>query len=206
MKLYLATGNLHKIGEVSAILAASGIAAEVLPPSAVGGMPDVVEDGETFEANARKKALALLEQVLVHNSGSASWMVVADDSGICVDALDGRPGIRSARFAGERATDADNNAKMLGLLENVPDESRTAAFHCAIVAAFADGRTQMFEGRCPGTVLRVPRGTAGFGYDPLFLPDGFEQTAAELPEETKNSISHRARALAKFVEWLKGLG
>jgi XTP/dITP diphosphohydrolase len=203
MKLYLATGNLHKIGEVSAILAASGIVAEVLPPSAVGGMPDVIEDGDTFEANARKKALALLEQVCTHNGGSPDWIVVADDSGICVDALDGQPGIRSARFAGEKAIDADNNARMLALLENVPDESRTAAFHCAIVAALPDGTTHSFEGRCPGKVLRTPRGAAGFGYDPLFLPDGYNQTAAELPEETKNSISHRARALAKFVEWLK---
>jgi XTP/dITP diphosphohydrolase len=203
MKLYLATGNLHKIGEVSAILAASGITAEVFPPSAVGGMPDVIEDGDTFEANARKKALALFEQARAHNGGSKSWIVVADDSGICVDALDGQPGIRSARFAGEKAIDADNNARMLALLENVPDESRTAAFHCAIVAALPDGTTHSFEGRCPGKVLRTPRGAAGFGYDPLFLPDGFNQTAAELPEETKNSISHRARALAKFVEWLK---
>lgn len=203
MKLYLATGNLHKIGEVSAILAASGIDAEVLPPSAVGGMPEVFEDGDTFEANARKKALALLEQVRVHNGCSTNWIVVADDSGICVDALDGQPGIRSARFGGDAATDADNNTKMLDLLEDVPDESRTAAFHCAIVVALPDGTTHAFEGRCPGRVLRAPRGAAGFGYDPLFLPDGYDQTAAELPEEIKNAISHRARALAKFVGWLE---
>jgi XTP/dITP diphosphohydrolase len=206
MKLYLATGNAHKIGEVSAILAASGIAAEVLPPSAVGGMPDVVEDGDTFEANARIKALALLEQVRAHNGGCSNWIVVADDSGICVDALNGQPGIRSARFAGENAIDADNNAKLLTLLEDVPGESRTAAFHCAIVAAFPDGRTQAFEGHCPGKVLRAARGAAGFGYDPLFLPDGYNQTAAELPEEIKNTISHRARALVKFVDWLKHRG
>jgi XTP/dITP diphosphohydrolase len=207
MKLYLATGNAHKVGEVSAIFAASGIEAEVLPPSAVGGMPDVVEDGDTFEANARIKALALLEQVRAHNGGSSSWIVVADDSGICVDALDGAPGIRSARFAGEDATDADNNQRLLGLLDVViADEARTAAFHCAIVVAFPDGRTESFEGRCRGRVLRAPRGAAGFGYDPLFLPDGYDQTAAELPEEIKNSISHRARALAKFVNWLKVRG
>lgn len=203
MKLFLATGNAHKIGEVSAILAVSGIDAEVFPPSTVGGMPDVMEDGDTFEANARIKAFALLNQVRAHNGGSSQWVVVADDSGICVDALDGQPGIMSARFAGENATDADNNAKLLGLVEDVPDEKRTAAFHCAIVAAMPDGSTRVFEGRCDGKVLRAPRGKAGFGYDPLFLPDGYDQTAAELPEEIKNSISHRGRALVKFAQWLK---
>ena len=194
MRLYLATGNAHKMGEVSAILAASEIEAEVLPPSAVGGMPDVVEDGDTFEANARKKALALRDQVSAGNDTGIPWIVVADDSGICVDALDGQPGIRSARFAGDNATDAHNNAKLLTLLDDVADASRTAAFHCAIVAALPDGTTHSFAGRFPGKVLRAPRGAAGFGYDPLFLPEGYEQTDAELPGEIKNSISHRARA------------
>ncbi len=130
-------------------------------------------------------------------------LAVADDSGLCVDALHGDPGVHSAYYAGHPTNDAANNAKLLAALQRVPPEHRTAAFHCCIVAAAPDGRTFVFTGRCPGRVLSAPRGTAGFGYDPLFVPDGQDLTAGELPPGIKNRISHRARALAEFVAWLK---
>jgi len=225
MKLYLATGNRHKIGEVSAILAASGIAAEVLPPSAVGGMPEVVEDTGTFVGNATKKARALadalvqrrhvlsLGQTMSAAAGAGDFVTgqdmtssvwaVADDSGVCVDALDGHPGVESAYYAGHPSNDAANNAKLLAALQGVPTERRRAAFHCCIVAVSRDGRAVSFEGRCPGVILEAPRGSGGFGYDPLFQPDGFSVSYAELDDAVKNTISHRARALAKFVAWLR---
>ncbi|MBE2214107.1 MAG: RdgB/HAM1 family non-canonical purine NTP pyrophosphatase [Opitutaceae bacterium] len=197
MRLYLATGNRHKLGEVTAILAASGITAEVLPPSAVGGMPEVVEDTGTFVGNATKKARALAAKL-----PAGSW-AVADDSGVCVDALDGDPGVESAYYAGHPSNDAANNAKLLAALRGVPEERRGAAFHCCIVAVNTDGSVVSFEGRCPGRVLETPRGTGGFGYDPLFRPDGCSVSYAELDDSVKNTISHRARALAKFVAWLR---
>ena len=197
MHLYLATGNHHKIGEVSAILAASGVAAEVLPPSAVGGMPEVVEDTGTFIGNAMKKAHALAAKI-----PAGAW-ALADDSGVCVDALDGHPGVESAYYAGHPCNDAANNAKLLAALRGVPADRRGAAFHCCIVAVNTDGRAVSFEGRCPGRILDTPRGTGGFGYDPLFLPDGFSISYAELDESVKHTISHRARALAKLVAWLR---
>jgi XTP/dITP diphosphohydrolase len=199
MKLYLATGNAHKIGEFTAILAAAQLPAEVLPPSAVGGMPHVDEDTGTFEGNARKKALALAAMI---PRGEDAW-ALADDSGVCVDALDGAPGVESAYFAGHPSNDTANNAKLLALLYAVPPEKRTAAFYCCIVAAAPDGRTFTFEGRCPGRVLNAPRGTGGFGYDPTFQPDGCEQSYAEIGPDLKHRISHRARALAQFVAWLR---
>jgi XTP/dITP diphosphohydrolase len=204
MKLYLATGNRHKVGEVAAILAASGIAAEVRPPSDLGGLPDVVEDAASFEGNARKKALALAARLHLVPGGEEAF-AMADDSGLCVDALGGAPGVISARFAGVGAGDAANTARLLHLLEPVTGELRSAMFRCCIVVATRDGRTFAFEGHCPGRIIESPRGTGGFGYDPVFVPDGHELTFAELPAETKNTISHRARALAGLVEWLRGL-
>jgi XTP/dITP diphosphohydrolase len=225
MRLYLATGNPHKIGEVSAILAASGIAAEVFAPTAVGGMPEVVEDTGTFVGNATKKARALaavlaqrrhvltLDKTGLPASPSGAFVksqdmtslewAVADDSGVCVDALGGEPGVESAYYAGHPANDAANNARLLAALEGVPAARRGAAFHCCIVAVDTEGRAVSFEGRCPGRILEAPRGTGGFGYDPLFLPDGFSVSYAELDESVKNTISHRARALAQFVAWLR---
>lgn len=211
MHLYLATGNAHKVSELTAILANARVPAQVFPASAVGGMPEVVEDAGTFEGNARKKALALLARMAAHDPeaaaranhrGTGCALAVADDSGLCVDALEGAPGVESAYFAGHPSNDAANNAKLLELLREVPAQRRTAAFHCCIVAATMDARTFVFTGQCPGRVLTAPRGVAGFGYDPLFVPDGEEATAAELPPEIKNRISHRARALAQFIAWL----
>jgi XTP/dITP diphosphohydrolase len=203
MNLFLATANRHKIEELTAILRASGVAAEVSAPSVLGGMPPVDEDGATFEANARKKALALAEKIPGSIAGISSAWAVADDSGLCVDALDGAPGVISARFAGAGASDAANTGKLLELLEQVAAPKRSAAFRCCIVAASPDGRTFAFEGRCPGRIINAPRGAGGFGYDPVFVPEGHDRTFAELPAEIKNRISHRARALEQFVAWLK---
>lgn len=199
MKLYLATGNAHKVGEVAAILAASGLPAGVHPPAVLGGMPAVEEDADTFCGNARKKALALAARL---PAGEEAW-ALADDSGLCVDALGGAPGVISARYAGEGAGDAANTARLLRELESVPGSGRTAAFHCCLVVARRDGLSQSFEGRCPGRIIDGPRGQGGFGYDPVFVPDGHELTFAELPAATKNAMSHRARALAQLVQWLR---
>lgn len=200
MKLYFATSNTHKVAEVAAILRAACLSIEVMPASAVGGMPPVIEDGATFEANARKKAEALAA-VLRQSRTDPAWLVAADDSGLCVDALDGAPGVRSARFAGPDATDDENNRKLLKALGSVDRQERTAAFHCCIAVVGSDGSTPVFSGRCPGRILMEPRGSGGFGYDPLFVPDGWEQSYAELPESDKNRISHRARALAEVARW-----
>jgi XTP/dITP diphosphohydrolase len=131
---------------------------------------------------------------------------LADDSGLEVDALGGMPGIRSARYAGDGASDAENNAKLLQALRNVPDAARTARFVCVIAVAGADGRElAVVDGTCAGRIAREPKGTHGFGYDPLFVPDGFAQTMAELGPGTKNRISHRAKAAAKLVPILRQL-
>lgn len=200
MKLHLATGNAHKIEEVRAILAGSGVRIDVLGPEAVGGMPAVEEDAGTFAGNALKKARALAERL--PEEGTPAW-AMADDSGLCVDALDGAPGVYSSRFAGPGATDAANVEKLLGLLADVPDAERTAAFRCAIALVSNDGRECVFEERCPGRILRECRGTGGFGYDPVFVPKGYDRTFAELPTEVKNRISHRARALVEMAAWLR---
>jgi XTP/dITP diphosphohydrolase len=201
MQLYLATANAHKLTELTAILSAANLRAEVFPPSALGGMPPVEEDTGTFEGNARRKAFALAAKL---PRGRDVW-AVADDSGLRVDALGGAPGVESAYFAGKPTNDAANNAKLLALLHDVPAPRRTAAFHCCIVAATRDGRAEAFTGVCPGRMLVEPRGAGGFGYDPLFVPDGVQLTAAELPSEIKNRISHRARALAQLVAWLRSM-
>lgn len=196
MKLFLATGNRHKLAEVGAILAACGWTGEWGDASEVGGMPPVEEDANTFAGNARKKARALAARL-----PDGAW-ALADDSGLCVDALDGAPGVRSARFAGAGAGDAANTRKLLDLLTHVPVGRRTAAFHCSLaVASSSKNVIAVFDGRCPGRIIDAPCGSGGFGYDPVFVPDGHDQTFAELPAEVKNRISHRARALARFVEW-----
>ena len=161
----------------------------------------VVEDGDTFEANAKKKAQTV--------SGVTMMLTIADDSGLEVDALGGAPGVRSARFAGERATDADNNAALLAALDALdadPGGPRTGAsykarFRCvlALVDPFVkDGEPIVVEGTCEGKITRTPRGSGGFGYDPLFLVEGTDQTMAELDEAEKNRISHRGRAFDKL--------
>lgn len=161
-------------------------------------MPAVVEDAGTFVGNARKKARALHAKL-----PPGSW-ALADDSGVCVDALDGGPGVDSAYYAGPQGDPAANLAKLVTVMRDVPEARRGAHFTCVLLLIGPEGDEHVFEGQCPGRLRRDPRGGAGFGYDPLFVPEGYEQTYAELGDEVKNQISHRARAWEKLAEWLRG--
>jgi XTP/dITP diphosphohydrolase len=185
-RLVVATLNKGKLKEIRAILA--DLPVEVLSLMDYPELPPVVEDGETFEANAAKKAL--------HVATSTGYLTLADDSGIEVDALGGAPGVQSARFAGPEATDAANNAKLLRLMEAVPEERRTARFRCVMALATPEGRVEVAEGVCEGRLSRREMGDKGFGYDPLFFVPEYGMTFGELPEGIKNAISHRGRALA----------
>lgn len=198
MKLYLASANAHKVAELQALADASRLPIEILSARAAGGMPPVVEDAGTFVGNARKKAQAL------HARLPAGAWALADDSGLCVDALGGGPGVESAYFAGPAGDSAANLAKLVAVMRDVPDPQRSAHFTCVLVLAGPDGLEHAFEGRCPGRLLREPRGGAGFGYDPVFVPDGYTQSYAELGDAVKNEVSHRARAWAKLAEWIRG--
>lgn len=198
--LVVATQNRGKLDELRALL--SGLGVQVLSTQDVTKREIVViEDGDTFEANAKKKAQTV--------SAATLMLTIADDSGLEVDALGGAPGVRSARFAGERATDAENNAALLAALDTLDadpggtraSETFKARFRCvlALVDPFVkEGEPIVVEGTCEGTITRTPRGSGGFGYDPLFLVDGTDKTMAELGEEEKNRISHRGRAFAKL--------
>jgi non-canonical purine NTP pyrophosphatase (RdgB/HAM1 family) len=162
--------------------------------------PEIVEDGDTYRQNALIKAKALVEL-----TGKAA---IADDSGIEIDALEGAPGVRSARFAGPRATDEDNNRKMADLLDGVPPERRTARYRCVTVLLLPDGTKIEGEGTCEGRIALAPRGTNGFGYDPWFIPTEQERelTFGELPLEFKHGISHRGKALRQLADRLEGSG
>lgn len=188
MKLLIATRNPHKLDEIRAIFPSGPLQLTCLAefPDA----PEVDEDGATFEANAVKKAMTL---ALV----TRLW-TLADDSGLVVPELGGDPGVRSARYAGEPVNYGANNEKLLKALRASSD--RRASFHCAIALASPRGRAQVVEATCPGRIIDDLRGTQGFGYDPLFVPDGYEATFAEMNAADKNRISHRARALKKAAE------
>jgi XTP/dITP diphosphohydrolase len=191
--LILATRNAHKTVEIATMLA-DGF--EVTDLHALPDAPEVEETGTTFAENAALKALAI-------SQFAAGW-ALADDSGLEVDALGGDPGVRSARFAGEDATDADNNALLLAKLAALPGANPTARFRCVLALARNGELVATFDGSVEGRVIPALRGGGGFGYDPLFIPDGHEHSFGELPPATKNAISHRSRALAKFREWLAG--
>jgi XTP/dITP diphosphohydrolase len=186
-ELLLATTNRGKLAELRALLAGLPVdlvsLAQVLP-----GRPPPVEDGATFLDNALIKARAAMKATMM--------MTIAEDAGLEVDALGGRPGVRSARYAGEGATDAQNNAALLKALHEVEDDQRTARVRCVLVLVdpWTEGEV-VAEGRCEGTIARQPRGGGGFGYDPLFVVGGSGRTMAELGEEEKNRVSHRARAV-----------
>lgn len=197
MKLFLATGNLHKVEELQAMLAAADLEIEVHTPAVVGGMPEVVEDQETFSGNALKKARAL--SAILPEDGWA----LADDSGLCVDALGGAPGVYSARYAGEDANDSDNIDKLLAALAEVSEGRRGASFQCHLAIVSPHGEEYVFEGKCEGRIIRDRKGEGGFGYDPVFIPDGFEQSFAELSSEEKAQLSHRGIAMGKLVAWIK---
>jgi len=189
-KLLIATNNAGKVREIKAIL--GGLFDEVVSLKEAGYTLEVEEDGDTFEQNAVKKARAA--------AALTGLPALADDSGLCVDALSGAPGVWSARYASENATDADNNAKLLGAMEGVA--ARGARF--VSVVALATGDTVMTaRGEVRGEILRAPRGGSGFGYDPLFYSPELGQTFGEAPAEDKNRISHRARALAALREKLE---
>lgn len=184
----VATGNAHKVVEIEAILAPAMPGVRFVALGELGDFPDPVEDGQTFFDNALIKARAAQRE-----TGLA--MAVADDSGLCVDALDGAPGIYSARWAGEHGNDAANNEKLMRLMESVPEDARTARFHSSVVLVRGD-EVLRGDGDCEGVVGFEPRGEHGFGYDPLFLPTETPgRTMAELTLGEKNQISHRFHAL-----------
>lgn len=189
MKFVLASHNKKKLQELGDILGILGIEIVPLPE----GAPEPAEDGDTFEANARIKARAAAE--------FTGLPAIADDSGLCVDALDGAPGVYSARYSG--GGDGENNAKLLREMEAVPDGKRTARFVCAIACVLPDGREFTVRGACEGVITRELSGDGGFGYDPLFYVPEYECTFGVLSADVKNRISHRAKALASFAETLK---
>jgi len=197
MKLYLASGNAHKAREFQALADAGALSVEIISAVAIGGMSPVTEDTGTFAGNACKKARALKERL------PAGGWALADDSGLCVDVLGGAPGVESAYFAGPRASGAENLAKLVGVLRDVPEESRAAHFVCVLVLVGPSGEEHVFEGRCEGKLRREPAGMGGFGYDPLFVPVGHTLTFAELPDAEKNLLSHRALAWAALTAWLR---
>jgi XTP/dITP diphosphohydrolase len=186
VKLLVATNNPGKVREYEELLA--GLPLELTFPVQEGIVLEVEESGATFEENARLKALAYAR--------ASGLPTLADDSGLEVDALSGAPGVRSARYAGPSAGDADRYQKLLDALANVPEGRRTARFRCVVALAWPDGTVRTGEGRCEGQIGWAPRGVHGFGYDPVFIVDGFDgQTMAELAPEVKNRVSHRARAV-----------
>ena len=190
--MVVATKNPGKLREIREIL---GSEVRLLSLADFPDVGDIVEDGRTFEANAIKKALSVALR-----TGKAS---LADDSGLEVDALDGAPGVFSARFAGVKATDEQNNGKLLRLLEDTPDAKRTARFRCVIAVGRPDGTVRTAGGTAEGRILRSPRGTGGFGYDPLFLATSVGRTFAELTPEEKNRLSHRGSALKSAILLLR---
>ena len=228
--LILATRNKHKVGEIRAILEPTCRCLTLEDPD----QPPVKEDAVTFAGNASKKTVSLANYVLSSRTDdyfferTAPVFALADDSGLEVDALNGAPGVHSARFAaldsakGGNSPDADNNQKLLGLLKDVPEEKRTARFRCVLALAplvwshlksaspvcYADEvelQVELFEGVCEGRILLEPQGAAGFGYDPLFVPTGYDLSFAELGEAEKNRLSHRAKALEKLKHYLESV-
>jgi|SRR5690625_877745 len=197
MKFHFATGNNHKAEEFARLFREAGIDAEVYPATHTGGMPDVDETAETFSGNALLKARALRMQV-----PPSDW-ILADDSGLEVDALDGAPGIRSARYAGPEANDADNRAKLLKSLDGFPRSKRGARFVCALALLGPGDIEKVFEGFCAGQIIDSERGDGGFGYDPIFVPDGFTETFAQVSPATKDHLSHRGAALRDLFEWIR---
>jgi XTP/dITP diphosphohydrolase len=191
--LFIATTNRHKTQEIGQMLGSNW---NVRDLTSLPHAPIVEETGDSFEANARLKAVTISKEVV--------GLVLADDSGLVVDALNGAPGVRSQRFAGPEASDGDNRFKLLNLLRNFPAGTQfQARFSCAMVLASQGELLGSFQGAVEGEVIPAERGYGGFGYDPLFIPKGYRQTFGELPPEIKNSLSHRARALAQVLEFLR---
>jgi XTP/dITP diphosphohydrolase len=195
MEIVLATGNLHKVKEIKAIL--KGLDLKFLTLQDFPEMPDIVEDGKTFEENAVKKAKEIARLT--------GRLALADDSGLEAEALNNAPGIYSARFAGEKSADSANNKKLIGLLKDIPLARRKARFVCVIAIAEPTGRIYTAEGELKGVIALRPAGKRGFGYDPLFIVPRYKKTVAQLSAGVKNSISHRSKALKKAKGMLKQL-
>ncbi len=196
MRLILATGNTHKAEEFGRLFREAGIVCEVLSARAVGGMPKVDETAGTFHGNARLKAEAL------RRLAPADAWVLADDSGLSCPALNGAPGVDSAVYAGPNATDAENRAKLLLALKEVAPEQRQARFTCHLVLLGPDAEDVEFTGYCEGKILTEAQGEGGFGYDALFVPQGYVHSFAQLSPQVKDQLSHRARAFVALAAWL----
>ncbi len=193
LKIVLATKNRKKVEEIKRVLAGQSVT--LLTTDDLPGCPDVVEDGDTFEANAVKKGLEIAR--------FADALALADDSGLVVDALNGAPGVYSARYAGPDALDQDNTNKLLRELAGVPKEKRSARFVCVLALVDPQGKVQVFEGTSEGAIGYVMRGHNGFGYDPVFIPAGETRTFAEMGDAEKDARSHRGAALEQFARFMK---
>lgn len=191
MDIVIATKNKKKVEEIKRLL--SDLNVNILTLDDFKDLPDIVEDGKTFEENALKKAMTIAKM-----TGKPS---IADDSGLEVYALGGAPGIHSARYAGENSNDAKNIEKLLKELKDKKD--RRARFVCCIAFALPDGKVNLFFGVTEGIISEIPKGEKGFGYDPVFYPEGYDKTFAEMPSEKKDLLSHRGKALKKFKEFIK---
>ena len=194
-KLVIASRNNHKIEEMRRILEQGGLDIELVGTAKFPNLPDVEETGATFAANALLMARAVSE--------FTGLPTVGDDSGLCVDALNGMPGILSARWSGTHGNDRANLELILAQISQVPIDRRGASFVCAAAYVHPDGTEFVVEGQMPGTLIDAPRGENGFGYDPIFVPHGHEVTSAEMTSELKDSISHRGKALASLTIALK---
>lgn len=193
LQMLAATTNKNKVREFQKILADLKDKINIVTTDTIPNFPEIEEDGTTFAENAMKKAKEA--------SAYADMVAMADDSGLVVEALDGAPGIHSARYAGEGATDADRIAKLLKAMEGVTD--RRAKFVCAAAIAYRGEEVKTFVGEICGRITLAPSGSNGFGYDPVFVPDGFEKTFAELTDEEKNAVSHRGRAMRAVADFLR---
>ncbi len=194
--LIVSTDNKHKIMEIKDIM--KDVPITILSKTEAGyGDIEVIEDGNTLEENAMKKAIEIAKK--------ADAIVIADDTGLFVDKLNGEPGVYSSRYSGENATYSDNNKKLLAELEGVPLEQRTAKFKTIIAIVLEDKSVKLVSGECSGKIGFDGKGENGFGYDPLFIVDGYDKTFSELGEEVKNSISHRAKALINLKKELKNI-
>ncbi len=210
MKLILATRNSHKACEIAAILDQK---IQVLTLKDIGFRGEIVENGDTFDENARIKVSQLTDFIRASRQfrKELSMVTLADDSGLEVDALHGAPGVLSARYAGEAAYDEANHRKLLSALKGVPGPNRAACFRCVLAAVWHNGQAtqkteiRIFKGACSGKIGFKPKGQNGFGYDPIFFPEGFCRTFAELTADEKNRISHRAMAIGKFKKWLDSI-
>jgi XTP/dITP diphosphohydrolase len=193
--ILIATRNQGKVDEIAAMM--KGLPTVFLSLADVSEVPEVTEDGETFEENAVKKAVTV--------AASTGIVTLSDDSGLCVDALNGRPGVLSARYAGGTASDAEKCAAILEEMQGVADDLRTARFVCVLALAAPDNELELFRGVCEGTITREPRGKAGFGYDPIFYYPEAGCTFAQMDRDMKNRVSHRGKALRQLAAYLWAL-